>query len=282
LTSEEQIALSAIFLHLRQTPKDLLQLAKKCTHGYDLNVLSFLVVNRLFHPWSTDQKQLERLLDTLINDQTLSTMNLIPIEDGSASSVPLGTCIATLTEFSQLLSMSAVQQTLTSASPTILNPLLITLLYEIYCRGDTLAFLETLCSDVSFQTISLFTTVTEICTKLVEPLVLKLETAMESNRVPDCIVHVMKLLSRNHPHSLHGRDFLSTCIVLFVRTTLQIYNKQKEEVHEAFLDEEQLIQLSGRVVDLLLFCFNHEIGRKLKLCLIDAAALSRSKLVLSR
>lgn len=283
LSMEEQSALSTIFVHLRETPQDLLALVQKLNTAQDLGVFAHVLVNRIFSQWSCDQKQLEAVLDLLLQpeqpkssiQQAINVGSLLYAQEkeegkGNAYHLSIGDFAQALTSFK------------TSMAPSP-SPMLIYILYEIVCRVDVVAFVEHLCSDMIVDTLVINSNVSEICSTIVEPLCSKLENAIDASQIPDILVYVMKLLAKYYHQNIHPKEFLASFLVPFVVNTITIVHKKKEENGNPTLDDHHLNVVVHRVKDLLMLCFDQSAAeKKLQLCLSDTAALSRSKWMLTR
>jgi hypothetical protein len=256
---------------------------------------SFIIVNRLFSPLSTDQNAVESLLKAaflLRNDKVIATHTGAQFTQSHfIERVPFfsheGRVLQSFDDFSQNLHQKLLfshqkyaqnqNQYMQASSSSVLSNMSICLLYELYCRPEIIAFLEGLVPRLSTEALSADSGVADICSKIVEPICARLHSATEQNSVPFLLKIILRAIHCHSNNLIHSEDFLSIILTPYVCNSL-IDNQFQ---HGLGMDSTSQ-HIVNRVHDLLFACFDQSLGRKLQLSLSDSAALSRSRWFIAR
>jgi hypothetical protein len=254
---------------------------------------SFIIAHRLYSPLSTDQNSIEGLLKEsfqLRNDKGMSINTGVQLTQSlHLERVPFfsneSRVLQSFDEFSQNLHQKllfshqkyAQNHNQYSSSSAVLSNMSICLLYELYCRPEIIAFLESLVPRLSTEALSVDSGVADICSKIVEPICARLHLATEQNSVPFLLKIILHAIQCHSNNLIHSEDFLSIILTPYVCNSL-IDN----QIQRGLGMDSASQHIVNRVHDLLFACFDQSLGRKLQLSLSDSAALSRSRWFIAR
>jgi hypothetical protein len=237
-----------------------------------MNTFAFLVVHRLYHPWSCDQYYLGQLV-----------FALLAFTIGSAGKITSKPSNATDSNSSIRILQSAV-----SSNQVDITGFLSHMLQELSVRYDFLAFFHLLCEDLHFDTaLGVDSDIANLCFRVVEPICAKLEVVLLSGSIPAGLRYTLLALQQGSQGSdslshFNIKKFLAQCINTHIANLLSAFNKHTMETGSTALSEYNCNLMINRVQYLFNLCFDQDVGKKLQLCLSDTAALARSKWLVTR
>ena len=156
------------------------------------------------------------------------------------------------------------------------------LLQEVSRRIDVAAYMQSLCADISIESLTEDSGMADLCARIVEPFCKRLEAAAAEGGVPSALRHTLRALNRCDRSLIKPRDMLVECLIPHIISALVKKNQQMEHARGASFEYDQMQSIVDRVKDLLYLCFDQELAQGFTVCLSDQAAISRSKWFIER
>lgn len=230
-------------------------------------------MHRLCVYWSADQRHLEDIVFTSATaeaPQRGHNVTEVLSAGGDTRSGVLFSPTASL--------LTRVNGSLISSGGSFLQALLT----EVAGRLDVVVYVQSLCGDISVESLTEDSGVADLCARVVEPFCRRFEAAVVAGTMPIVLKHTLRALVRCTASAVKPLDFIADCILPHILNAIVEQNKIAETTLGACLSDEQVVTILDRVRDMVNMCFNQGVAKHFKVCLSDQAALSRSKWFIER